>query len=288
MELNELHLLQFGARAISQGQAISRVFPTIAGDLEGASNAAGSDHHGLRLPHTEVALLAVVSAGAHDASRVQQEAEHSALHVDVHAAVDAVVLEGANHLQAGAIADMRQPRIFVTAKVSLQNPPVLGAVEECAPCFEFAHAFGRFFGVQLRHAPVVEVLAAAHGIGEMNAPVIAIVDVGQSRGNATLGHDSMGFAEQRFADHAHLGAVGCGFDGGAQTSPTRTDDQNVIGEELEFRHLQDSPVMPDPHRAEADVDIGKSHPEQACPGPLLVSRVQAAHAIVELVAYRVF
>ena len=46
--------------------------------------------------------------------------------------------------------------------------------------------------------------------------------------------------------------------------------------------------MPDPHRAEADVDVRKSHPEQTRPGPLLVSCVQAAHAIVELVPHRVF
>ena len=103
-----------------------------------------------------------------------------------------------------------------------------------------------------------------------------------------FGHHGVGFAQQRFANHPHFGAVGRGFDGGAQSCPTCTDDQNVVGEPLELRHLQDSPVVPDPHGAEADVDIGKSHPEQACPGPLLVSCVQAAHAIVELVPYRVF
>ena len=150
--------------------------------------------------------------------------------MDLHAAVDAVILQRANHLEAGAIADVRQARIFVAAEVPLKNPAVLGAVEERAPCFEFAHAFRRFFGVQLRHAPVVEVLAAAHGVGKMNSPVVAIVDVGQGRGNAAFGHHGVGFAEQRFADHSHLGAVGRGFNGGAQTGPARADDQNVVGE----------------------------------------------------------
>ena len=236
----------------------------------------------------EEALLAVVSTGAGDAARVHQQAEHGALHVDLHAAVNAVILEGADHLQAGAITDVGQARILMAAEVPLQNPPVLGAVEERAPRFEFAHAFRRFLGVQLRHAPVVEVLAATHGIGEMNAPVVAIVDVGQRSGNAALGHDGVGFAEQRFADHAYFGAAGRGFDRGAQSCPTCTDDQNIVGEPLELRHLQDSPVVPDAHGAEADVDVGESHPEQAGPRPLLVSPVQTAHAIVELVPYRVF
>src|SRR5882757_10266992 len=155
MELNEFHLLQFGAHTIGERQAIAGVLPAIAGDLEGAPDAASGHHHGVCLPHTEVALFAIISAGSYNAARVQQEAEHGALHLDIHAAVDAVVLQGANHLQAGAIADVRQPGIFLTAKVSLQNTPVFGAVEQCAPGFQFAHALGRLFGVQLRHAPVV-------------------------------------------------------------------------------------------------------------------------------------
>ena len=104
----------------------------------------------------------------------------------------------------------------MAAEVALKNPAVLGAVEERAPCLEFAHAFRRFFGVQLRHAPVVEILPAAHGIGEMHAPVVAIVDIGQSRGNAAFGHHGVRFAEQRFADHAHFGAVSRRFNGRAQ------------------------------------------------------------------------
>ena len=288
MELDELHVLQFGAGAIGQRKAIAGVFPAVAGDLEGAPDSAGGQHHGLRLPQMEVALLAVVSAGAGDAARVHQQAEHGALHVDLHAAVNAVILQGADHLQAGAIADVGQARISMAAEVSLQNPAVLGAVEERAPGFEFAHALRRFLGVQLRHAPVVEVLAAAHGIGEMHAPVVAIVDVRQRGGNAALGHHGVRFAQQRFADHAHFGAGSRGFDRGAQTRPARADHQDVVGEPLELRHLQDSPVVPDAHRAEADVDIGESHPEQTRPRPLLVSRVQAAHAVVELVPDGVF
>ena len=115
--------------------------------------------------------------------------------------MDAVVLQRADHFQAGAIADMRQPRIFVAAEISLQNAPVFRAIEDRAPGFEFAHAIGRFLGVQLRHAPIIDVLPAAHGVGEMHFPVVAIIDIGERRRDAAFGHDGVRFAEQRFANH---------------------------------------------------------------------------------------
>ena len=219
MELNELHVLQFGAGPVRQRKPVARVFPTVAGDLEGAPDAAGGQHHRFRLPQMEVALLAVVSAGARDAARIQQEAEHGALHVDFHAGVDAVILKRADHLEAGAVADVGQARIAMAAEVALQNPAIFGAVEERAPCLQFAHALGRFLGVQLRHAPIVEVLPAAHGVGEMNAPVVAIVDVGQSRGNAAFGHHGVRFAQQRFANDSYFDAACRRFNRRAQTAP---------------------------------------------------------------------
>jgi hypothetical protein len=49
--------------------------------------------------------------------------------------------------------------------------------------------------VQLGHAPIVEILSAAHGVGEMHAPVVAIVDVPHGRGHSALGHDGVRFPE---------------------------------------------------------------------------------------------
>ena len=45
--------------------------------------------------------------------------------------------------------------------------------------------------------------------------------------------------------------------------------------------------MPDAHRTETDVDIGKRNPKKARPCPLLMPRVQSAHEIVDLVPNRV-
>ena len=46
--------------------------------------------------------------------------------------------------------------------------------------------------------------------------------------------------------------------------------------------LQDSPVRPNAHRAEADVEIGESDREQTHPRPAHVLAVKAAHAIIRL------
>ena len=118
------------------------------------------------------------------------------MHID--ALMNAVILQGSDHLQAGAIADVRKARIFMAAEVSLQNPAILGAIENRAPGFELAHPRGRFPGVQFRHPPVVDVLAAAHRVGEMDLPVVAIVHVGERGGDAAFRHHGVGFPEKAF------------------------------------------------------------------------------------------
>src|SRR5207253_4182802 len=99
-------------------------------------DSAGGEHHRTRAKEMEEAFLAVIAEGAGDAIAVLEQREHRALHVHVDALVDAVILKSADHLQAGAVADVRQARILVAAEVALEDAPVLGAVEERAPRFQ--------------------------------------------------------------------------------------------------------------------------------------------------------
>ena len=142
--------------------------------------------------------------------------------------MDPVILERADHLEPGAVADVRQPRIFVAAEIALQDPAVGRAVEERAPCLELADAIGRFLGVQLRHAPVVDVLAAAHRVGEMDLPVVAVVDVRESGGDAAFGHHGVRLAEQRLAHQTDLDTRRRRLDRGAQSGAARADDEHVV------------------------------------------------------------
>ena len=88
----------------------------------------------------------------------------------------------------GAIAHVREARIPMPTEVALQDAAVLGAIEQRAPRFELADAVRRFLRVQLGHAPVVQVLATAHRVGEVHPPAVAIIHVRHRRGGATFGH----------------------------------------------------------------------------------------------------
>ena len=197
VKLNEFHVLEFGSGAIRQCKAVACVFPTVAGDLEGTSDSAGGQHHCLRLPQLEAAL-----SRGRIRKLPQFDFRSSSRLSTVHSMWTSIPVwmpwswSVRIISESGAVADVGQPGISVSAEVSLKNPAVCGAIEKRAPCLELADAFRRFFGVQFRHAPVVEILTAAHRIGEMDAPVIAIVDIGQCCRDASFGHYGMRFAEQ--------------------------------------------------------------------------------------------
>ena len=85
---------------------------------------------------------------------------------------DDLLLQGADQLQAGAVADVGQPRVLVAAEVALADLAVLGAVEQRAVGLQLPDPVRRLLGVQLGHPPVVEELAAAHGVAEVDLPVV--------------------------------------------------------------------------------------------------------------------
>src|SRR5437899_9626903 len=100
--------------------------------------------------------------------------------------MDAAILQGANHLESGAITNVAETLEGVTTKSSLENLTVSGPIEERSPLFEFPHALRRLLRVNLGHAPVVEKLAAAHGVAKVRAPVIGRVDIATRRGDAAF------------------------------------------------------------------------------------------------------
>src|SRR5215469_4399295 len=121
--------------------------------------------------------------------------------MDFDALVYPVVLERPDHLQASAIADVCQAGVPVAPEIALENAAVGSAVEQRAPGFQLTDASGCFLGVQFGHTPVVQILSTTHGIGEVNFPVVALVDIGERRSDSALRHYGVGFAQQRFADN---------------------------------------------------------------------------------------
>ena len=228
MKLHELHVHQLGARVVGERHAVAGVLPGVRGDLPGLADAAGADDDGLGLEDDEAALLAPVAEGAGDAVAIFEQPRDGALHVDVDAQMHAAVLQGADHLEAGAVADVAEPFEGVAAKGPLQNLAVLGAVEERAPLLQFAHALGGLLGVELGHAPVVQEFSAAHGVAEVRAPVVGRIHVGHGRGDAAFGHHRVRFAEQRLAHDADAHSLGQGFNCGAQARAACADDEHVV------------------------------------------------------------
>src|SRR5262249_54757324 len=130
-----------------------------------------------RFKHFESAALPVVTERTSDAITVLEQGDNRMFHVDLNSLVNPPILEGADQFQAGTIANVSESRIAMTAEIALQNSSVRGAIEDGTPRFKFTNAFRRFLCMQFSHSPVVDVLAAAHCVGEMNLPIVAIVDV---------------------------------------------------------------------------------------------------------------
>ena len=148
--------------------------------------------------------------------------------MDVDALMDPVILQRADHLETRAIANVSQSRITMAAEVSLEDSSILRAIEYRSPGFQLAHSSWRFFGVQLGHPPIVHVLPAAHRVGEMDPPVVAIVHVGQGRCDAALRHHGVGFAEQRLADEPYRHPGGGCLDCRPESRSACADDQHIM------------------------------------------------------------
>src|ERR1043166_5114821 len=203
---------------------VTGAIPTVTGDLVSFAYPASREHDCLSPKNLEVAALAVITECPDHSRPIFQQRDDANLHVYIDSLMDPVILQCADHFETGAIAYVCKARIFVAAEVSLQNATIFGAIEYCAPRLEFTHTCRRFLRVQLGHSPIVHVLPAAHRVGEMHLPVIAVINISQRGCNAAFRHHGVRLAKKTFADHAHRNARRRSFDRGTQSSAAGTDD----------------------------------------------------------------
>ena len=108
------------------------------------------------------------------------------------------------------------------------------------------------------------------------------VDVGEGRGDAALGHDGVGLAEQRLADEPDRRAARRRLDRRAQPGPAGADDEDVVRVCApgvgRITGRVDGRVGDDPEREQPDVDVGERHREEARPGPRHVVAVERRSA----------
>ena len=117
----------------------------------------------------------------------------------------------------------------MAAEIALADLAVGGPVEQSTPLFELVDPLGSFLGVEFGHTPIVEELAAPHGVPEMDLPVVLGPQVPEGGGDPALGHHRMSFPQKAPADQGRLGPCVVGRDGGAQAGPAGPDDNDVVG-----------------------------------------------------------
>src|SRR5678815_2974953 len=181
---------------IGKRVTVAGAIPAVARDLVSFPNTTGREYDGFGSENPKTTTLAIVTEGFADSRSILQQCENTHLHVHIDSAMNPVILQGADHFQAGEIADVREARIFMAAKIPLQTPTVLCSIENRAPSLKFAHTRGRLPSVQLRHSPIVDVLTSAHRVGEVHFPTIAVVDVTECSGDSAFGHHGVRLAKQ--------------------------------------------------------------------------------------------
>src|SRR5437588_10251219 len=127
--------------------SVAGVLPAVACNFVGAANAASREHDCIGTKNFEATTLALVTKRAHDAIAIFQQRKNRVFHINLDALMHAVILQGTNHFEPGAITHVRETWILMPAKISLQNPAVLCPIENRAPGLKLAHAIRRFLRV---------------------------------------------------------------------------------------------------------------------------------------------
>src|SRR5262245_61754386 len=126
----------------------------------------------------------------------------------------------------------------MSTEISLENASVFCAIEHCAPRFELAYTIWRFLRVQFSHAPLIHILTAAHGIGEMHPPIVAFIDVSQRCCDSALRHHCVRFAQKRFADQSNANFRSRSFNRSPQSCAAGADYENLVIKSFVLRHRE--------------------------------------------------
>src|SRR5438105_1771493 len=108
--------------------SIAAAFPTVAGDFVSPADAAGGEDDGFGLKQLESAMLALVAKSTDNSVAIFEKRDDGAFHMHFHTLVDAVILEGTDHFQAGAVANVGEAGIFVAAEIALEDAAIFGAI----------------------------------------------------------------------------------------------------------------------------------------------------------------
>src|SRR5215472_14708107 len=103
MKLHELHVHQRGSGVVGERMTVAGVLPAVAGNFVSSADSTGGKHHCFRAEYVKPPALAIVAKRACDAIAVLKQVEDGMLHENIEAQMDSMILQRANHLQAGPI-----------------------------------------------------------------------------------------------------------------------------------------------------------------------------------------
>jgi hypothetical protein len=238
VELEELHVLERDAAAEGHAHAVTGEGVGVGRRLEDLAGAAGRENDRLGLEHVDLAGGQLVG---HDAGRaldavgagVHEQVQDVELVVELHALLDAVLVERLQDHVAGAVggeARAAHRGLTVVARVATEAALVdlaLGrAVERQAHLLEVDDRVDGLAAHDLGSVLVDEVVAALDGVEGVPLPVV-LLDVGEGRAHAALGRAGVGPGGVELGEHRRTGA-GRGLERRAHAGAAGSDDDDVV------------------------------------------------------------
>src|ERR1700747_3487263 len=101
MKCDELHVDHSRAGVVRECMSVAGIFPTVARDLISAPDPTGRQNDCLGAKNLESPTLALVAEPTDDAIAIFEQRNNRVLHVNVDSLMHTVILQRANHFQAG-------------------------------------------------------------------------------------------------------------------------------------------------------------------------------------------
>ncbi len=239
VELVELHVLQRQSVAVDDPDAVAGESVRVGGGLEDLSEAAGGEHDGLGAEHVDLTGGQFVRHYAGGALSVlgHHQVEHVELVVELHALLDAVLVQGLQDHVAGAVGGVTGAAhggftvvAGVPAEPALVDAALGGPVERETHLLEVDDRVDGLLAHDLRGVLVNQVVAALDGVERVPLPVV-LFDIGQGSTHPALRGAGVGARGVELGEDRGA-CAGAGLESGPHAGTTGSHDDDVVAMDL--------------------------------------------------------
>src|ERR1700674_1462462 len=140
MELDHLRIEDLRPRLETHPDPVAGALPRARRDFINTAPTAGRHDHGFGLEGDEAPVNPVVAEGADHAVPLFQQPGERDLHVHLDAELDDAILQTADHFEPGAITDVAEPAVRMSAEGPLQDAAIGRPVEDRPVGLELVYA----------------------------------------------------------------------------------------------------------------------------------------------------